>query len=267
MTTSPRVVTALASSLTVALLCADPAPVLGQTATKSVIRDAATGKLQPTQLPSLTGIKRAPFISGGTLVTAIEALTLGAADDRQEAADANSPDDLGAPSLGINPGTLGCSRRNAGGSGTRVNQDCTFRRQAEEMIAVNPIRPGNLLAGQNDSRVGFNQCGIDFSLDNGQHWGDLLPPFRQRINNPMSESATGSDPNNHSIHGAPGTGHTYDAASDPGPAFDSAGRGFFSCVAFDLNDNAGLRHVGHYPVGPDGPLFFHTASAGRQYIA
>src|SRR5256885_3582894 len=127
MTTSPRVVTALASSLTVALLCADPAPVLGQTATKSVIRDAATGKLQPTQLPSLTGIKRAPFISGGTLVTAIEALTLGAADDRQEAADANSPDDLGAPSLGINPGTLGCSRRNAGGSGTRVNQDCTFR--------------------------------------------------------------------------------------------------------------------------------------------
>src|SRR5256885_854972 len=94
MTTSPRVVTALASSLTVALLCADPAPALGQTATKSVIRDAATGKLQPTQLPSLTGIKRAPFISGGTLVTAIEALTLGAADDRQEAADANSPDDL-----------------------------------------------------------------------------------------------------------------------------------------------------------------------------
>src|SRR5438876_217387 len=105
MTTFPRVVTALASSLTVAMLCADPAPALGQTTTNSVIRDAATGKLQPVQLPSLTGIKTAPFISSGTLVTAIDALTLGAADDRQEAADANSPDDLGAPGLGINPGT------------------------------------------------------------------------------------------------------------------------------------------------------------------
>src|SRR5256885_4424686 len=160
MTTSPRVVTALASSLTVALLCADPAPALGQTATKSVIRDAATGKLQPTQLPSLTGIKRAPFISGGTLVTAIEALTLGAADDRQEAADANSPDDLGAPSLGINPGSLGCSRRNAGGSGTRGNHDCTFRRQAGGRNAVNPIPPGKLVAGLNGNPGGFNNWGM-----------------------------------------------------------------------------------------------------------
>ena len=92
MTTFPRVVTALASSLTVAMLCADPAPALGQTTTNSVIRSAATGKLRPVQLPSLTGIKTAPFISSGTLVTAIDALTLGAADDRQEAADANSPD-------------------------------------------------------------------------------------------------------------------------------------------------------------------------------
>ena len=83
MTTFPRVVTAIASSLTFAVLCGAPAPAVGQTATRSVIRDAATGKLQPTRLPSLTGIKTAPFISGGTLVTAIEALTLGAADARQ----------------------------------------------------------------------------------------------------------------------------------------------------------------------------------------
>src|SRR5690242_20190167 len=107
MTTFPRVVTAIASGLTVAMLCGGPAPALGQTATTSVVRDAATGKLQPVQLPSLTGGKTAPFISSGTLVTAIEALTLGAADNRQEAADATSPDDLGAPNLGINPGTLG----------------------------------------------------------------------------------------------------------------------------------------------------------------
>jgi hypothetical protein len=75
------------SAVSIALLCAGPS--FGQIPTKSVIRDAATGKLQPAKLPSLTGIKTAPFISGGTLVTAIEALTLGAADNRQEAADAN----------------------------------------------------------------------------------------------------------------------------------------------------------------------------------
>src|SRR5881227_443425 len=267
MTTFPRVVTALASSLTVAMLCADPAPALGQTTTNSVIRNAATGKLQPVQLPSLTGIKTAPFISSGTLVTAIEALTLGAADDRQEAADANSPDDLGAPGLGINPGTLGCSRRNVGAGSTRVNQDCTFRRQAEEMIAVNPARTGSLLAGQNDSRVGFNQCGIDFSFDNGEHWGDLLPPFRQRLNNPATVAMPAAGDNNrHTIHGAPGTGHTYDAASDPGPAFDSMGRGFFSCVAFDLNSNASMLYVVTSPLGADGSFFFNIASAGRNYI-
>src|SRR2546430_13349498 len=99
MTTFPRVVTAIASSLTFALLCGGPAPAVGQTATKSVIRDAATGKLQPAKLPSLTGIKTAPFISGGTLVTAIEALTLGAADNRQEAARSKPPPQLWAPSL------------------------------------------------------------------------------------------------------------------------------------------------------------------------
>jgi len=252
------------SAVSIALLCAGPS--FGQIPTKSVIRDAATGKLQPAKLPSLTGIKTAPFISGGTLVTAIEALTLGAADNRQEAADANSPDDLGAPSLGINPGTLGCSRRSGGKSGTRVNQDCTFRRQAEEMIAVNPMRPGNLLAGQNDSRVGFNQCGIDFSLDNGQHWGDLLPPFRQRVNNPMIERPTSADPNSHTIHGAAGTGHTYDAGSDPGTAFDSAGRAFFSCVTFDLFSNASMLYVVQSPLGADGSFFFNIAQAGRNYI-
>src|SRR5437588_10169572 len=114
MTTFPRVVTALASSLTVAMLCVDPGPALGQATTNSVIRDAATGKLQPVQLPSLTGIKTAPFISSGTLVTAIEALTPGSADDRQQPADANPPDDLGPPRPGINDSTRGRRRPNDG---------------------------------------------------------------------------------------------------------------------------------------------------------
>lgn len=232
-------------------------PVLATAQTSSLIRDAATGKLQPAQLPSLTGVKTASFFSGGTLVTAIEVLALGAADNPEEGGNANSPDELGAPALGLSPGTLGCSRRNAAPIDTRVNQDCTFRRQAEEMIAVNPARAGNLVAGQNDSRVGFNQCGIDFSFDNGEHWGDLLPPFRQRLNNP---------PAGHTIRGGPGTQHTYDAASDPGVAFDSAGRAFFSCVAFDINSNASMLYVVQSPLGADGSFFFNIASGGTNYI-
>jgi hypothetical protein len=40
----------------------------------------------------------------------------------------------------------------------RVNQDCSRRRQAEEVIAINPTDPQNLIAGQNDNRLGFNHC-------------------------------------------------------------------------------------------------------------
>ena len=54
---------------------------------------------------------------------------------------------------------------------TRVNQDCTYRRQAEEEIVYNPADPSNLVAGQNDSRVGFNQCGTDFSTNERQELG------------------------------------------------------------------------------------------------
>ena len=59
----------------------------------------------------------------------------------------------------------------------RVNQDLSLRRQAEEVVVVNPTNPKNLIAGQNDSRIGYNHCGYDFSFDGGKTWGDLIPPF------------------------------------------------------------------------------------------
>ena len=74
MTTFPRVVTAIASSLTFAVLCGAPAPAVGQTATRSVIRDAATGKLQPTRLPSLTGIKTSSDKARATLDDMVESV-------------------------------------------------------------------------------------------------------------------------------------------------------------------------------------------------
>jgi hypothetical protein len=116
----------------------------------------------------------------------------------------------------------------------------------------------------NDSRVGFNQTGIAFSIDNGEHWGDLLPPFRQKLNDPASDLATESDPNRNTIFGGPGTLHTYDVASDPAPAFDSSGRGFYGAVAFDVASPAAMLFVTQSPKGAQGSFFLNIT--GRSFV-
>jgi hypothetical protein len=216
--------------------------------------------------------RRLPTLSAGTVETAQDALGIGFADERLEGADATAgPADAGFPDVGQAEGTLGCSERdraarrrgdgNVGGRNVRVNQDCTFRRQAEEEVTYNPANPRNLIAGQNDSRVGFNQCGIDFSLDGGRHWGDLLPPFRQRTNHPELMGPNTTNPNNNTIVGGEGTGHTYDAGSDPAVAVDSQGRAYFSCVVFDVASNASGLYVTQSPRGADGSFFFNVPDA------
>jgi hypothetical protein len=146
----------------------------------------------------------------------------------------------------------------------RVNQDCTFRRQAEEEITYSPVDNKVLQAGQNDSRVGYNQCGIDWSRDEGKHWGDLLPPFRQRTNHPELMGPSSTNPNNNTIAGGDGTGHTYDAGSDPAVAIDSQGREFFSCVTFDVASNASGLYVTQSPKGADGSFFFNIPDAPNK---
>ena len=207
-----------------------------------------------------------PFLSAGTIAAAQHAPGVSAGDERLEGADAaGTGQDLPAPDLGVAPGSFGCSGRDSNGN-TRVNQDCTFRRQAEETIAFNPLDANNLLAGQNDSRVGFNQCGIDWSMDNGNHWGDLLPPFRQKLNNPAGQEPTPSDPNRHTILGGPGTNHTYDVGSDPAVAFDALGRGYFSCVIFDAASNASGLYVTQSPPGAHGSFFFNITNRAFMVV-
>src|SRR5436190_10682165 len=81
------------------------------------------------------------------------------------------------------PGTEGCQNvfHGHGMKNIRVNQDCSFRRQAEEAIQINPTNERNIIAGQNDSRIGFNHCGYDWSFDGGKRWGDQVPPFWQLV--------------------------------------------------------------------------------------
>jgi hypothetical protein len=100
----------------------------------------------------------------------------------------------------------------------RVNQDCTLRRQAEEWVGVNPRDFDNVLAGQNDSMVGFNHCGYDWSLDRGERWGSVgtqPPPFYQELFL---------------------TGDTADACSDPSGTFDHLGNAYVTGVFFDVAD-------------------------------
>ena len=150
--------------------------------------------------------KPLPHASGAAEVTFDE--------ERAEAADNTTGSD--DPPTGTAT-AIGCANR---GSATnrRVHTDCTARRQAEEQVAVNPLDPTNIVTGQNDSRVGFNHCGFDYSFDTGQTWGDGQPGFFQHLN--------------------PGTNHTYDAASDPAVVVTGTGTAWYSCVAFDVNTNA-----------------------------
>jgi len=114
-------------------------------------------------------------------------------------------------------GTAGCPNVFTAWDRTnvRVNQDCSLRRQAEEVVAINPNNPQNLVAGQNDSRLGWKHCGYDYSFDGGRTWGDMVPPFYQFI---MAD------------------GHTADACSDP--TFDSSSNAYVTGVLFDINSPA-----------------------------
>ncbi|GAB3281031.1 sialidase family protein [Sinomonas notoginsengisoli] len=178
--------------------------------------------------------KALPHVSGGTEVTFDEERALGA----DKASSSDLPPDGTASALG-------CANR---GSATnpRVNQDCTARRQAEEQVAVNPLDPRNVIAGQNDSRVGFNHCGFDYSLDQGTTFGDGLPPFFQHLN--------------------PGTGHTYDAASDPNVTFNGAGVAWYSCVVFDVNSNASGLLAVPSTVGLKGSAYANVGAGPSKFV-
>lgn len=252
-------------------------PAAGDHGKQSWIEGAARGDIRPAHLDihlqnGASATRQLPFVSGATLVIAQQSLcdlhpSPANCDERVTAGDAGSGNpsvDSGPPGSGAH--SLGCGNRDSGGN-VRVNQDCTYRRQAEEEIVYNPADPSNLVAGQNDSRVGFNQCGTDFSTNNGQSWGDELPPFRSRLNAPEFMGPSGSNPNDNSIAAAPGTFHSYDAASDPALAVDSQGRAFFSCVVFDVASNATGLFVTGSPRGAAGSFYFNVPSPpSKQFM-
>lgn len=280
-------------TITLVGLCAVVAGIMSVAAVPAAARDgvamrAAKDQIQAARLPiraaanglrtqaatSTPTFRTLPTLSGGFVTSAKNAFSNDAADlagdtgasvgSTGNAAAPGSEPRIGANSgsggnaLGAAANSLGCSARNSDGN-VRVNQDCTFRRQAEESIKVNPANPLNLIAGQNDSRIGFNHCGFDYSFDGGKTWGDGQPPYWQRMNNPDANGG-------HTIFGDPGTNHTYDFASDPGVAFDSQGRAFYSCVVIDIASNASGLLVPASPVGAGGAFYSNVPAGGSRYV-
>lgn len=144
-------------------------------------------------------------------------------------------------------GTQGCQNRfesgGQGGANVRVNQDCSLRRQAEEVIVVNPLDDTNLIAGQNDSRIGFNHCGYDWSFDGGRTWGDQTPPFWQFTLLDM---------------------HTSDACSDPTATFDSKGNAYVAGIVFNVASPANAIVVAKSNA-PIGGAFYHTPDSTLSF--
>lgn len=226
----------------------------------------ASGKLRPAVVHVNGVSKRLPFFSASRITSAEQAFK------PSSSASALGRPGSGSPETTVN--SLGCSNRNQG-SNVRVNQDCTFRRQAETHIAYNPTDPSNLVAGMNDSIIGFNQTSLDFSLDGGHHWGAIsTAPFRYRLNAPEDLLPTAGDPNRHTILGTPGTLHSYDACSDPYVGFDSRGRAFYTCTAFDLATSASLVFVVPSAPGAKGSYFdqvpapfgLTSPQTGREHV-
>jgi len=172
-------------------------------------------------------------VSGGTVAAAMEAT--GLLEKRAAKVEGAAKGDPISSQH-----TQGCQNKfsggGVGGGNVRVNQDCSLRRQAEEVVVVNPTNPKNLIAGQNDSRIGFNHCGYDWSFDGGKTWGDQIPPFWQFIG---------------------GDGHTFDACSDPTATFDSKGNAYVGGVLFDIASAASAFVVAKSN-DPIGGAFYHS---------
>jgi len=198
-------------------------------------------------------VQRGPkeqLVSSGTLYAVLAAT--GELERRADKVPATNAKENGNATR--NP-TVGCSNVFVGGEGggttnrvnedgggvnnIRVNQDCSLRRQAEEVVVANPTNPDNLIAGQNDSRIGFNRCGYDFSFDGGKTWGDQIPPFYQFLL---------------------GDGHTADACSDPTATFDSKGNAYVAGILFDISSAASALVVAKSNASIGG-AFYHTPAA------
>jgi hypothetical protein len=148
-------------------------------------------------------------------------------------------------------GTGGC--RDSSATNVRANQECTAQSdvaflgraqsQNETAVAVDPTSSRNVLFSQNDYRFGDGKCGVDWSRDDGQHWGSELAPvdFTVGFTNPR---------------------HYWQAAGDTSVGFDSTGEAYLTCQIFDRGATA---DGGTGVFGPSAFLLFRSADKGASW--
>lgn len=218
------------------------APQFANTANSAypnVVKNKVLAHALDVELGRVKPAKWERTISSGAMYALLQAT--GEIDRR-----ASAVKNASAPKLPSALNTQGCqnvfSSLNAPDN-IRVNQDCSLRRQAEEVVVVNPTNPKNLIAGQNDSRIGYNHCGYDFSFDSGRTWGDQIPPFYGVVNP---------------------DGVVYDACSDPTATFDSAGNAYIGGVLFEIfyADSGFYVQKSNAPIGG---AFFHSPDSTNPF--
>jgi hypothetical protein len=225
-------------------LAAGGALVPGSATSKSPIANNVLARAVDLQLGRVQAVNKADIatrVSGGVVQAALERLGTTAPGRVQRAPqgpagvhDIGSPKSVGCPNV-----FQGLGRKNI-----RVNQDCTLRRQAEEWVGVNPRDFGNVVAGQNDSVIGFNHCGYDWSTNGGTDWGSVgtaPPPFSQQV--------------------FAATLDTADACSDPAASFDHLGNVYITGVFFEVADVESAIWVAKSN-WPNGGAFYHAPATG-----
>src|SRR5262245_47485995 len=125
----------------------------------------------------------------------------------------------------------------------RVNPDCSLRPQPGTSLAIDPTNENRVLVAQNDSRIGFNHCGVDWTSDTGQQWGDQTPPFWE---------FTLLD------------GHTADDCVDPTVTWDSRGNSYVAATVNQVSSAAGSTALlaAKSDAGIGGAFFHSTSPSG-----
>jgi hypothetical protein len=141
----------------------------------------------------------------------------------------------------------GCQSELAGNGqvNIKVNQDCSLRQQAGESIAIDPVEQNRMLVAQNDSRVGFGHCGIDWSTDAARQWGDFTPPFFQFL---LLDD------------------HAADSCVDPTVTWDSQGNAYVAAILVQAsNSNAATALVVAKSDAGIGGAYFHSTDPEGGY--
>ncbi len=237
-----RVRMTMAATFAMAVMAAVALVNVAPTSANAVVKNKVIAHQLAVELGQAKAFPHEQWVSGGVMDGFYQAAGI---YDARLAALRNAPaHQVGGVRTSPTQGTLGCHNvygpgpGHSGVSNTRANQDCGLRRQAEEVVAVNPTNPQNLIAGQNDSRVGYNQCGYDYSFDGGATWGDQLPVYTQV-----------TFPN----------GHNLDFCSDPGATFDARGNAYNVGIILSLDglDSAVVVSKSDAPIGG---AFWHSTA-------